>query len=258
METQQKLKNKEMKLPILPKNIRRIADDEKFAFACHTGVDCFTHCCRQLELSLTPYDMLRLKNALGLDSSEFLEKYVITEQDDTDIFPRFYLTMVDDGNASCVFVTPKGCTVYTDRPGACRAYPLGRAAMRKADNSIESFFVLLNEEHCNGFGESCRQTARRYSEEQGLDTYNRMNDLLGTLLQHERIRGGMRLSDEQVTLFTHALYDLDTFRKRLFSGQAGTDVPPPHIQEELADDEKLLLYAIEWLKERFFAEEDRV
>ena len=101
-----------------------------FTFACHPGVPCFTDCCRMLELALTPYDVLRLRKATGLTSRELLENYIITEQDPGEPFPRFYLTMVDDGRASCVFVSPQGCTVYPHRPSACRAYPLGRAAVR--------------------------------------------------------------------------------------------------------------------------------
>ncbi|HIQ37251.1 MAG TPA: YkgJ family cysteine cluster protein, partial [Desulfocapsa sulfexigens] len=172
----------------LPENVNRIENDEVFRFSCHPGVDCFTDCCRQLELALTPYDVLRLKQETKLDSSSFLERYVIQEQEAEDIFPRFYLTMVDDGQASCVFVAETGCTVYPGRPGACRAYPMGRAAMRKDNNTIEEFFVLLKESHCNGFQEQEEQTTKRYSEGQGLQKYNNVNDKVAALLQHEMIR----------------------------------------------------------------------
>ena len=36
----------------------------KFSFACHPDVPCFTKCCSDLDLALTPYDVLRLKNRL--------------------------------------------------------------------------------------------------------------------------------------------------------------------------------------------------
>ena len=36
------------------------ATDRPFTFACHPGVPCFTECCRELDLALTPYDVLRL------------------------------------------------------------------------------------------------------------------------------------------------------------------------------------------------------
>ena len=242
-----------MKLPLLPRNIVRIGEDDSFDFACHNGVSCFTDCCCQLDLALTPYDVLRLKNALQLSSQEFLERYVIIEQESDDNFPRLYLTMVDDGRASCVFVTRKGCSVYPDRPGACRAYPTGRAAMRKDDNTLEEFFVLLNEDHCKGFAESQKQTPLQYCRQQGLDKYNEMNDAIAQILQHEKIRQGMRLTAGQIELFLLALYDLDTFRTQLFSGDL--DPGPMTEQErlELEDDEKLLSFGIQWLKKKIFA-----
>lgn len=241
-----------MKLPVLPKNMVAIEANEPFAFDCHKDVGCFTHCCRQLDLALTPYDVLRLKNALDMHSAEFLEKYVIIEREEEEAFPRFYLTMVDDGNASCVFVTQNGCSLYPDRPGACRVYPMGRASMRRADGSIEDHYVLLNEEHCRGFKESYKQTPLEYSHQQGFATYNRINDLLIPLLQHEKIRSGLRLNDQQISLFTLALYDLDTFRDKLFSSALDIALADAAEQERLKDDEALLLFAITWLKSKLF------
>lgn len=241
-----------MKLPLLPKNIVRLKDGEQFRFACHERVSCFTDCCRQLELILTPYDMLRLKNELGLHSRDFLDTYVIVEHDSDDVFPRLYLTMVDDGRASCVFVTDLGCSVYPSRPGACRAYPMGRAAMRTAGNSLEEYYVLLNEEHCLGPEEHQQQTPLQYCQEQGLDRYNEMNDALIPILQHDTIRRGMKLNQDQVALFILALYDLDTFREKLFNGTLESTIISESQREKLDNDEDLFFYAIEWLEEQLF------
>lgn len=247
---------KPMKLPMMPRNLTRVADDEIFSFACNSGVDCFTLCCRQLELALTPYDVLRLKNGLKMHSRTFLDRYVIIEQDDQDIFPRYYLTMVDDGHASCIFVTQKGCTVYPDRPGACRAYPMGRASMRKNDNTFEEFYVLLKEDHCHGFDEKEEQTPPQYSRDQGLDLYNRKNDELIAIQQHDAIRKGKKLTQKQSELYTLALYDLDTFREKLFAGhfQHPKDLEENQ-KKELRDDEKMLSFAIRWLQTELFDDE---
>ena len=234
----------------LPKNVTRITAEESFSFACHPGVKCFTDCCRQLELALTPYDILRLKRETNLDSSSFLEQYVIQEQEADDVFPRFYLTMVDDGQASCVFVSEKGCTVYPGRPGACRAYPMGRAVIRQEDQSIEEFFVLLKEPHCHGFEENEEQNSGRYSSGQGLTRYNEFNDAVAIILQHDKIRQGMQLSPQQVEFFVLALYDLDTFREQLEQGKLpGSETYDAKAQQE---DEQLLLFAIEWLRKELF------
>ncbi len=241
-----------MNLPFLPRNIERIQANDTFSFACHPAVKCFTNCCRQLELALTPYDLLRLKNALNLTSEAFLDRYVIMEKEEADIFPRFYLTMVDDGRASCVFVSEKGCTHYTDRPGACRAYPIGRAAMRTEEGNMEEFFVLLQEEHCLGFKEAEEQTPESYCRDQELITYNSYNDAVATVLQHEKIRQGMVLTEAQVDDFVLSLYNSDRFRELIMDGQLLKHDLTEEQKKELKDDEKLLSFAIEWLKDRLF------
>lgn len=236
----------------LPKNVRRIEADETFTFSCHPGVTCFTDCCRQLELALTPYDVLRLTRETGMNSREFIDQYVIHEQEEEDSFPRFYLTMVDDGRVSCVFVSDKGCTVYEGRPGACRAYPMGRAAVRQADNSMEEFFVLLQEAHCHGFQEQEEQNSARYSTEQGLTEFNKFNDSVATLLQHDKIRQGLKLTQKQIKLFKLALYDLDSFREQL---QAGTLPGSDKFNNDThKENEQLLLFGIEWLHQELFGQ----
>ncbi len=236
----------------LPKNVSRIEVNDPFQFSCHPAVSCFTDCCRQLELALTPYDVLRLKQEMQLDSNSFLDRYVIREQTAEDVFPRFYLTMVDDGEASCVFVAPNGCTVYQGRPGACRAYPMGRAAIRQHDNSMQEFFVLLRESHCNGFQEQVEQTAHKYCADQGLQDYNFYNDMVATLLQHQKIRSGMQLTREQTDYFVLALYDIDTFRKQLDLGNLPEQENYQTRKEALKEDEQLLIFGIEWLQHTLF------
>ncbi|MBC8208914.1 MAG: YkgJ family cysteine cluster protein [Desulfobulbaceae bacterium] len=243
-----------MNTPLLPKNVTRIQADEPFTFACHPGVSCFTECCRELELALTPYDCLRLRQATGLNSTELLNRHVIMEQEPHETFPRFYLTMVDDGRASCVFVSPDGCTVYQDRPAACRTYPMGRAAIRQPGNRTEIFHVLVRETHCLGFSEQQEHTAESYNQDQSLEQYNRFNDNLIAILQHDQVRQGRQFSQEQIDSFTLALYDLDRFRHLLQTGQlpehkSGQITADP---DQLADDEALLLWSMDWLSAVLF------
>lgn len=235
-----------------PEFVKRVSPDEPFTFACHPGVPCFTECCRLLELALTPYDVLRLRRGTGLSSQELLDQYIIEEYDERDVFPRFFLTMIDDGRASCAFITEGGCTLYAHRPGACRVYPLGRAAVRNCGGAMEEHFVLVKESHCQGFEEPKEQTIAEYMEEQGLNEYNRYNDAVATLVQHERIRQGFTPSAGQIELYTLALYNLDTFRELLKKNQLPDCAPPASV---LDDDEQLLLFGVEWLKTQFFSAE---
>lgn len=238
----------------LPQHIQQINGTDSFAFSCHKEVKCFTDCCRMLELALTPYDVLRLRQATGLTSGQLLDHYVIIEQDPGEPFPRFYLTMIDDGRASCVFVTDQGCSVYEHRPAACRAYPLGRAVMMNENGSIAEHFVLLREDHCLGFQEPKKQTALQYSEGQELLTYNRFNDAVAAIYQHDSIRKGFIPTSKQIDLFTLALYNIDSFKEMLLSGElvSPTALTPKEKSHLMSDDEALLLFAINWIVQQIF------
>ncbi len=241
----------------LPKNFQHIAADQHFDFSCHSGVPCFTECCRELDLALTPYDVLRLKKALQLSSGKFLEQYGIVEWDEEQLFPICYLTMVDDGRASCVFVRTTGCSIYSDRPGSCRAYPVGRGASGSIDDSVAESLVLIREPHCRGFEEAGNQTVSEYLHGQGLEQYNRYNDALLPLLQHPQIQQGQfRPTRQQLDQYMLALYDLDQFRREMSDGRIAMQRPltPQQIKGLAGDDEELLLLGIRWLLQEFFGD----
>ncbi|WP_167496538.1 YkgJ family cysteine cluster protein [Desulfopila sp. IMCC35006] len=239
--------------PILPRHMTKLGRSETFTFSCHKNVKCFTECCRMLELALTPYDVLRLRRATGLTSRQLLDEYIIIEQDPGEPFPRFYLTMVDDGRASCVFVSEQGCTVYPHRPSACRAYPLGRAVVRCENGTKEEHFVLLKEAHCQGFAEPAAHNAVQYSAEQELVTYNRFNDAITTIVQHDSIRKGRKPSPEDIDLYILALYNIDTFREKVVADRLDT-IKRNESEKNclIQDDEKLLLFGIDWLHQQLF------
>lgn len=240
-------------LPFLPQSVTRLADNDTFTFSCHKDVKCFTDCCRMLELALSPYDVLRLRMATGLTSGQLLDSHVIIEQDPGEPFPRLYLSMVDDGRASCVFVAEQGCTVYQHRPAACRAYPLGRAVMRDENHTMKEHFILMKEAHCLGFLEPVEQNALRYSEDQELLSYNSFNDAMAVILQHDSIRKGFIPSEKQIDFFILALYNIDTFREMVFGDQLDSIILTPTEKNDLKNDEKLLLFAIDCLRQQLFA-----
>ncbi len=238
----------------LPESFHPIGADAPFSFSCHPGVPCFTECCRQLDLALTPYDVLRLKNRLKLHSGVFLEKYVIIAWEEGQIFPTCYLTMVDDGRESCIFVGKTGCSVYQDRPSACRSYPVGRGMRRRESGEVEELFVLVKEPHCRGFEEAVSQTPLQYFTDQELGPYNRANDALLPLLQHRQIRQGFRPDKAQLDQFILALYNLDMFRQEMADGRISMNRPlnALELQAMAGDDEQLLLLGIRWLLQEFF------
>ncbi len=241
----------------LQPEISPITADASLCFACHPQVPCFNECCRELDLALSPYDVLRLKKALGMRSGDFLKQYVLVSREEGQAFPLCYLTMVDDGQASCVFVRPSGCQVYADRPGSCRVYPLGRGISLRADGGMDEQLILVREAHCQGFREDCTRTASSFLKTQELAAYNRFNDALLRLLQHPRVQDkNFQSTDQQLNRYMLALYDLDRFRQLINSGTIILPFPLNKKQQEgLADnDEELLLLAIDWLCRDFFGE----
>lgn len=193
--------------------VRNLDRDQPFQFRCGTDLACFTDCCRQLDLALTPYDVLRLRQALQISGKEFLDRYAVIEKNAEDAFPQVYLGMIDDGVASCPFVSVKGCTVYADRPGACRTYPLGRGARLDSDGRPDDFYVMLNEPHCRGFAEENPQTVLTWLADQELATYNEFNDLTMLILHHPKIRQGLRPAALQQERFLEVLYGLSDPQK---------------------------------------------
>jgi Fe-S-cluster containining protein len=240
----------------LPQNVKELADGVTFDFICRPDLECFTECCRDLELALTPYDVLRLKNGLQLQSSEFLDRFVIMGTGEQETFPHFYLTMIDDGRASWPFVTPDGCTVYDNRPGACRTYPLGRGVSQREDSSNTEFHVLLTEPHCRGhnIAKAKTFTASSWTDDQELALYNEFNDLLLPLLQHQQVKQGRKLTAQQTDLFIMALYDLNVFRKYLPQPNCKSSAPPAKLKNMAASDTDLLRFAIGWLQNELFGE----
>ena len=246
-----------MTIENLSANFQRVSDDQQFTFSCHPQIPCFTECCRELDLALTPYDILRLKRHLNLSSGKFLEQYVIIEWEEGQLFPICYLTMIDDGRASCVFVRGTGCSVYADRPGSCRTYPLARGVSRNNGKTATESLALIKEPHCRGFEETDNQTASRYLLDQGMELYNRFNDILLPLLQHPSIQQqGFRPSRHQLDQYILALYDLDQFRKEITEGRITLHFPltPQQMKGLAGDDEELLQLGLSWLMQEFFSE----
>jgi Fe-S-cluster containining protein len=225
--------------------VRSVAAEESFRFSCHPGVSCFTECCRELDLALSPYDVVRLRQALGLTPQAFLDRYAIIEFGPDDLMPQVYLAMVDDGRASCPFVDASGCKVYQDRPAACRTYPLGRGVSNDSQGVCQEQFILITEEHCQGFNEEREQSVTAWQKNQELAGYNRINDLILPLIpKNEDTQTFRRLSDEEASLFIDTLYRLDLFRGQHLEHDPTHSIAPD-------DDRALLITAIDWLKQQW-------
>jgi Fe-S-cluster containining protein len=207
---------------------------------------------------LTPYDILRLKNGLGLRSSAFLERYTIRHDGPQTGLPVITLRPVDASGLTCPFVTPDGCSVYDNRPGSCRTYPLARAVTRsKETGQLTEHYALLREPHCRGHEYPRQWTVREWITDQGLGEYHRVNDLFLSIiaLKNKHHPGPLPLASAH--MFHVAMYDLDAFRTQIVeSGILQSDPPEPLLMEQLlCDDLALLEFSHRWIIKNLFEEQ---
>ncbi len=226
-----------------------------FRFLCHRDMECFTRCCAALSLVLMPYDILRLKNRLGLSSEKFLNAYTEMRFDRHPRFPMVVLKMKDEEGGKCPFLTSEGCAVYEDRPSACRIYPIGRAAMNpgNAAGTQEKYFVV-REEHCLGFSEDHDWTIEDWLADQGLKEYDEMNAAWLDIVTSNQSLGPEKDIPRKLQMFGMASYNLDRFRGFVFKSRFLDlfDVSTELRDRIDSDDNALLAFAMDWLKFSLF------
>ncbi|MHB8742266.1 MAG: YkgJ family cysteine cluster protein [Sulfuricaulis sp.] len=241
--------------PIVPV---KLGLDDKIQFRCHQGIACFNKCCENINIMLTPYDILRLKNRLGITSTEFLNNHATVFEMDAHGLPGIRM-LTKPGSTACQFLTPEGCGVYQDRPAACRYYALGATTMRAKDSPVEEdFFFLVKEEHCLGHNEPCTLTVREYRQEQGVEIYDEMTRAWRKIILKKRSSGPTvgAPSAKSMELFYLASYDLDNFRVFVSSPffHDVYDIETSYFQKLLSDELELLMFAARYLKQVLFGE----
>jgi Fe-S-cluster containining protein len=235
----------------------RLGLDSRFCFRCHKGVPCFNECCRDINIFLTPYDIIRLKNNLGMNSEEFIKKYTITPFDQNLKYPILLLKMNDDEKKSCPFVGEEGCTVYSDRPWACRMYPLGLASPKENHQTEkDDFYFLLKEEVCKGFAEDNELSVKEWIEDQEIELYDRIGRGFKEITLHSYFQEEKDLSPQKMEMFFMVCYNIDKFREFVFKS---TFLDKFEIDEKLReeikkDDVALLEFGYDWLKFALFGE----
>jgi len=220
----------------------RLEREHPFRFNCYSGVSCFTQCCQDITIVLTPFDVLRLKNSLEISSDEFLEKHTIIIPKKKRLIPLVILKMNEE-DKKCPFVTPEGCTVYDDRPWPCRMYPLDM-------NDDGTFSLITDSSRCKGLNEDDKQKISDWLEDQGIAPYDEMNEHFSSLtiqLQAQELD----IDNPKVQQMTFmALYNLDKFRDFVFKSTFldRLEVEPERIEKIRNNDEDLLLLAFDWIK----------
>lgn len=236
----------------------QVGPDHCFKFKCHQEVECFTKCCRGITITLTPYDIVRLKNRLNLSSEEFLAIYTqprLLEKTDLPVVTLKLLEDEDGPEKPCPFVKPEGCIVYEDRPTTCRYYPLGIASLSYNEEADDGFYFFVNEPHCKGFQEDHQWSVRDWRLDQGVDIHDQINAGWTDLLVRKRsFPPNIKMTDQSKQLFFMAAYNIDKFRKFVLESSFLERYPVD--QKTLisikSNEVELLRFAFKWLTSIFF------
>lgn len=223
-----------------------------FKFRCHKGIKCFTKCCSNINIMLTPYDIIRLKKRLGMSSEQFLEKHTHMELDKKSQQPLVTLTMLDDKEKRCPFVTPEGCVIYTDRPANCRYYPIGQGILRKDTKEgrvNEEFYFFIREPHCMGYQEETEWTIQSWKDDQEASLYDEMNREWKEIQLRRNPLLKELDSNKQAQIYT-ACYDIDRFRRYVFESRflEVFDIDKDEIEKIRTEDVSLLKLGFKYVK----------
>jgi Fe-S-cluster containining protein len=237
-----------MKLKTSPCDDKRLMTlDDTFSFNCHPSIDCFNSCCKDVTIFLTPLDVVRLRTALGISSTEFLETYTHRLISQTTGLPAVALKMSSNEAKTCPFVTKKGCSVYDNRPYSCRLYPLD------TEQGVEYTFIV-DEGTCHGLKESQEWTVERWRQEQGLHAYDDLDHNLKDVMSADQLWESKIQDPRMQDMCLMALYDPDRFREFVFKSSFFQKF---HVDDDIVemirdDDVALLYFAGQWLRFALF------
>ena len=236
----------------------RLEPNDTFKFGCYPGISCFNTCCSDVNIFLSPYDVLRLKNRLGMSSTEFLEKHTLLPVQKDMTVPVVLLRMGADEKKRCPFVTDEGCGVYSDRPWPCRMYPVGLATSKDTEDGWrgERFYFLLKEDTCLGHQEAREWTVREWMDSQEVDAYEEWGEAYKELSLHKFFDDGLILPPEKMEMFFNSTYDLDKLRSFVFRSSLleRFEVDADFVHQMETDDEALLRFGFLWLRFALFGE----
>ena len=192
-----------------------LAPDSRFTFHCHADLPCFNQCCRTPTIILSPYDLLRLKQALGISSGALRERYTRQEIEPNANLPLLFVDVHRSPEGGCPFLGAQGCTVYPHRPAACRLFPLTMGS-RLTPAGVEDHYFCRRLDYCRRFDGGVEWTVADWLANQGFAEYDRGRrpwiDILLKAGLTERPVADALIQD----LFATLAYDLDRFRRLVF------------------------------------------
>lgn len=228
--------------------------DSAFRFHCHPGLACFNRCCQEATIILSPYDILRLSRRLGLTTGDFLRRHTRREEEAWSGLP---LVLVKPGRTgACPFVEEAGCSVYADRPAACRLFPLAQGSELAPGEVVDHYF-LRRLDYCQGFAADREWTVAAWLADQDFPEFDRPRRPWLRLLVQQAQPDCAVLDARIVSQFYMMAYDLDAFRTFLFESAflKVHNLSREEAEPLLTDDLALLRFSAAYLEHLLFPEE---
>lgn len=243
-------------------NLKPISPEGIFSFACHPGVSCFNRCCHEIDVILTPVDILKMKTEFNMSSDKFLTQFTTMQKMKGTGIPLVKLQMRENTNGACIFLDQKkGCTIYHARPLVCRSYPLGLASLdpRQSETQegqpTEGRFII-REDICMGHHEPKTWTLKEWMKDQGTIGFEKDNkDWLDIVARLKAMKFGENQQHE-ISLFIMASYDIDTFSRFVFESSMlkRFKVEKKTVDLIRSKQLELLKFAMIWLQFSLFGE----
>jgi Fe-S-cluster containining protein len=232
---------------------RQIPPGGSFHFRCHPGIGCFNRCCRNLNLFLYPYDVLRLKNRLQLSAEEFLERHADLVLRPAQHFPDMLLRMAENPERTCPFLASGGCAVYPDRPDTCRSFPVEYGLVFEEPQAPPRTVAFFRPpDFCRGQDEDRSWTLETWATDQEALAYHHMTRQWAELraLFQDDPWGGRGPDSPKGRMAFMATYNLDAFRRFVFQSTflSRYQVSEAHLTAARNDDRALLELGFEWVK----------
>ncbi len=231
----------------------RLHEGDIFCFECGPDITCFNLCCRNLNLFLYPYDVIRLKKRLGMKADEFIQKHTDVVLRPGNFFPEVLLSMADNAESTCPFLSEKGCSVYPDRPYACRTFPTEHGvSLDEATGQMSPVHFYKPPDFCQGRHESREWTVGAWAEDQGAVVYHKM------MMEWTRVKfhfqndpwGADGPEGKMARMAFMAAYNMDDFRDFVFKSTLlkRYKVPKAFLKKAKKNEVELLRLGCAWIQ----------
>ena len=232
---------------------RQIKKGDTFSFRCHAGIACFNLCCRNLNLFLYPYDVVRLKNNLNVTSDEFLDGYVDVVLRAGSYFPDVLLRMADNAERTCPFLSEEGCRVYEDRPDTCRTFPVEQGVLHEPGKSGGQHVCFFRPpDFCQGQHEDKVWTLASWAADQDAELFNKMTVEWSQVkaLFHRNPWGDEGPDGPGAKMAFMATYNIDQFREFVFKSSflKRYRINSMLLKKLKTDDLSMVRFGFDWVK----------